>query len=1028
MFRLRLPLATAVIAVLVAPAAPCAAAPPSVLARLSAARVAAHDLQPAGDTASFGTRFYRFQQMLGGLPVLGAQVVVSDAGAKGGDLLIDGSRPGLPRAAADVSPTVGKASARAEAARLTRVGGDRSSAGLVVLPQGEMTRTVWRVVQRAGGRGPAEEILLDAQTGALLSRRSMAVAATGFATVFDPNPVTAYGYDPGFSDDDDADSDLLTGALQTVGLERLHDDTDCLEGRWVWATTRRTLQSDDVCNSARDWTDITRGDSEFEALMAYYHIDRTQQYIQNLGFTDVDNRQQRVRANDMSDDNSNYNPGDKIIRLGTGGVDDGEDAEVIVHEYGHSIQADQVPGGFIAIQVGDTQYGPGGAMGEGFGDYLAASQSKIFSGGRSSGDFEPGPECVMEWDALFNDTGGCLRRVDGRQTLSTVTTGTGCDFEVHCAGALWSATLWDIRRLMSGADADRVVIQSQFALPRDAGLDDGVAALLAADMQLYGGVHQTAMKRVFTRRGLLAGSACTTPRRLGASFIIDDSGSMLSSDPQMLRGTATQVGLDQLPDDSMASASLFSSSISTIFDPTPLTAANRDELKALVAGAVGTLYGGTEYGLAFGEASRQVDLMDGADRRAVIFLSDGAPGDPGYTTDLELAAKDVPIYTIGFASAPNDELQAIADRSGGEAYTVQSPGEAQIVFARIVSALNCDRPQSSEHLTLAPAEAKAIPFDVAANEREMRVLAAWSSGSAKAALRRPDGSVLDASSAREGESVVAADTYASFKVPAPDAGPWRLEIVADPANESEMTVDADVWKRQLPVPPDASVTSEPAEGASLPARPVRFTWLAARGAESYDVEVDGVTVASALTDQTTQIAGLATGAHRWRVVARNSFGTTASEERHFSIEAPRPSQTGAVSGTTSTTPAAPAVPAAITASAVRAGMRAELRSLAKRLLARTTRSRLKLRLRWRAAGVMRVSVGLRRAGKDRPLAATRASRSSGGVQPVVLTITPLLRRILRSARPATLVVRERYTGLGLDVRSERVVKLRRARR
>ena len=53
------------------------------------------------------------------------------------------------------------------------------------------------------------------------------------------------------------------------------------------------------------------------------------------------------------------------ITFGKGGVDDAEDAEVIVHEYGHSVQDDQVPG-----------FGPrleAGSIGEAFGDYLAVT-------------------------------------------------------------------------------------------------------------------------------------------------------------------------------------------------------------------------------------------------------------------------------------------------------------------------------------------------------------------------------------------------------------------------------------------------------------------------------------------------------------------------------------------------------------------------------------------------------------------------------------------------------------------------------
>ena len=54
-----------------------------------------------------------------------------------------------------------------------------------------------------------------------------------------------------------------------------------------------------------------------------------------------------------------------MIRLGKGGVDDGEDGEVIVHEYGHAVHDSQVPGYGTSLDAG--------AIGEAFGDYLAVT-------------------------------------------------------------------------------------------------------------------------------------------------------------------------------------------------------------------------------------------------------------------------------------------------------------------------------------------------------------------------------------------------------------------------------------------------------------------------------------------------------------------------------------------------------------------------------------------------------------------------------------------------------------------------------
>ena len=54
----------------------------------------------------------------------------------------------------------------------------------------------------------------------------------------------------------------------------------------------------------------------------------------------------------IDEDNSFYSPGTKALTFGRGGVDDAEDAEIILHEYGHSIQDNQVPGFGASAQAG----------------------------------------------------------------------------------------------------------------------------------------------------------------------------------------------------------------------------------------------------------------------------------------------------------------------------------------------------------------------------------------------------------------------------------------------------------------------------------------------------------------------------------------------------------------------------------------------------------------------------------------------------------------------------------------------------
>jgi hypothetical protein len=97
-----------------------------------------------------------------------------------------------------------------------------------------------------------------------------------------------------------------------------------------------------------------------------------------------------MRVSQYGGDNSFYDPKKDEITLGKGGVDDGEDLEVIWHEYGHAIQDSQVPGFGVGHDAG--------SIGEGFGDYWAFTMSEPVSGG-----FDPA--CIADWDSVSYTVG-----------------------------------------------------------------------------------------------------------------------------------------------------------------------------------------------------------------------------------------------------------------------------------------------------------------------------------------------------------------------------------------------------------------------------------------------------------------------------------------------------------------------------------------------------------------------------------------------------------------------------------------------
>ena len=91
-----------------------------------------------------------------------------------------------------------------------------------------------------------------------------------------------------------------------------------------------------------------RNDDRFEQVMAYYWATEAQKYIQSLGFGStrraVNKESQDIRTGQIGIDNSFFWDKHDLLRFGKGGVDDAEDAEVILHEYGHAIQDSEVAG------------------------------------------------------------------------------------------------------------------------------------------------------------------------------------------------------------------------------------------------------------------------------------------------------------------------------------------------------------------------------------------------------------------------------------------------------------------------------------------------------------------------------------------------------------------------------------------------------------------------------------------------------------------------------------------------------------
>jgi hypothetical protein len=230
----------------------------------------------------------------------------------------------------------------------------------------------------------------------------------------------------------------------------------------------------------------SRAAAGFEDAMVYWHLDAMQRWYQELGFTDANRRQQIADAHGVRGyDNSRFVPTLHWLSFGEGGVDDAEDAGVIVHEYGHATQFDLVP-----------TWGTGGhtgAMGEGFGDYLAYSCL-----------FARDPARAQQWNGVFWWDGHNAFWPGRPARDPALVYPRDANLEVHRSGTLWCGALTDaLHAIGDRAVVDRLVLDHHYSLTGAASMEDAANAILASDVAMHRGAHVAVLAAVFARWGIL---------------------------------------------------------------------------------------------------------------------------------------------------------------------------------------------------------------------------------------------------------------------------------------------------------------------------------------------------------------------------------------------------------------------------------------------------------------------------------------------------------------------------------------------
>jgi subtilisin-like proprotein convertase family protein len=334
----------------------------------------------------------------------------------------------------------------------------------------------------------------------LTQRTALLQQANGLGRVFDPDPRTTLG---SRDLEDESPDSMVSDAYFERELKDISFDGSLytLSGPWVKIIDFDPPTAAPTTSSNGRWM-FTRGQNGFNDAMTYFHLDQSQRYMQSLGFKDSSGIQFgpiEVDTNGVNgDDNSYYQPGSNRMSFGHGCVDDNEDADVILHEYGHAINSSINPDWF----GGDT-----GAMGEGFGDYWAASYSLSTPGGETYF-----PEEVYSWDGHGTNNscwaGRVLNALGARYDASR-------NYPAHVSipGGYQSDELWSTPLFQSllqlkalgvrREEVDTILLQAQFGLGSGLTMRDMAQAIVVTAQLLYPGPHAEVFRQNFVRHGIL---------------------------------------------------------------------------------------------------------------------------------------------------------------------------------------------------------------------------------------------------------------------------------------------------------------------------------------------------------------------------------------------------------------------------------------------------------------------------------------------------------------------------------------------
>jgi len=303
--------------------------------------------------------------------------------------------------------------------------------------------------------------------------------------VFNPDPLTTSNqiYGGIYKDDNDANSTWMDPTYLSTTMDATFDNstnTFYLENQYIKIDDIEAPNLLPVTSTIPTFN-FNRSESGFEDVNTVYHITNFHNYISSLGYDTLMDLQILVDTHgQFGADNSVFasNGGNPTIRFGTGGVDDAEDADVIIHEYCHGISWSANKNvGFSFERSG---------LDEGLADYFATSYSRNISS--------------FNWVDMFSWDGHNEFWNGRTAATSNNYPSTG---NIYAVGEIWNAAMSGIWTDLGNIITDKLMLESLHYFTNNTKLPEAALYILQADTVLFGGIHTSTICNRFKSKLIL---------------------------------------------------------------------------------------------------------------------------------------------------------------------------------------------------------------------------------------------------------------------------------------------------------------------------------------------------------------------------------------------------------------------------------------------------------------------------------------------------------------------------------------------